>query len=84
MTHRGRELNEVEKYDRTMSSDEDEDVRGRGSIGANIVDAVHFGGGIAASAQNAAGKRCINLSFLSNLKVWVLFIKEFFFGYCTW
>uniref|UniRef100_A0A915Q771 VWFA domain-containing protein n=1 Tax=Setaria digitata TaxID=48799 RepID=A0A915Q771_9BILA len=48
LTHRGRELTEVEKYDRTLLSDEDEDndyENGRGSIDANIVAAAHFGGG---------------------------------------
>ncbi|KAK6102119.1 Nop14-like family protein [Brugia pahangi] len=58
LTHRGRELTEVEKYDRTMLSDEDDDeIRGGGSIGANIVAAVHFGGGNAASVENATSKR---------------------------
>lgn len=64
LTHKGQELTKVEKYDRTMLSDEDDDDEARrgGSIGANIVAAVHFGGGIAASAENAASKRLVDLS----------------------
>lgn len=60
LTHRGKELTEVEKYDRTMLSDEDDDYepRGGGSIGADIVSAVHFGGGIAAS-ENRSTKRLL-------------------------
>ncbi|KAL4003263.1 Nop14-like family protein [Acanthocheilonema viteae] len=59
LTHKGRELTEVEKYDRTMLSDEDDDdeVRGEGNIDADIVAAVHFGGGISASTENTAIRR---------------------------
>ncbi|EJW70763.1 hypothetical protein WUBG_18329, partial [Wuchereria bancrofti] len=55
LTHRGRELTEIEKYDRMILSDEDDDEArgGGGSIGANIVASVHFGGGNATSAENA-------------------------------
>uniref|UniRef100_A0A1I8E8U8 VWFA domain-containing protein n=1 Tax=Wuchereria bancrofti TaxID=6293 RepID=A0A1I8E8U8_WUCBA len=59
LTHRGRELTEIEKYDRMILSDEDDDEArgGGGSIGANIVASVHFGGGNATSAENATSKR---------------------------
>ncbi|KAM3723062.1 Nucleolar protein [Dirofilaria immitis] len=54
----GRELTDVKKYDRTILSDEDDDgERQGGNIGADIVAAVHFGGGIAASAENVSFKR---------------------------
>uniref|UniRef100_A0A8R1TNV0 Nucleolar protein 14 n=1 Tax=Onchocerca volvulus TaxID=6282 RepID=A0A8R1TNV0_ONCVO len=59
LTHKGRELTEVGKYDRIILSDEDDDddEREGGNIGANIVAAAHFGGGIASSAENAFIKR---------------------------
>ncbi|CAG9536163.1 unnamed protein product [Cercopithifilaria johnstoni] len=59
LTHRGRELTEVGRYDRTMLSDEDNDdeMRGGGNIDSNIVAAVHFGGGFEASTENTAIKR---------------------------
>uniref|UniRef100_A0A1I7VGJ0 Nucleolar protein 14 n=1 Tax=Loa loa TaxID=7209 RepID=A0A1I7VGJ0_LOALO len=59
LTHRGRELAKVEKYDRSMLSDEDDDdeARGGGSIGASTVAAIHFGGGVAAFTEDTASKR---------------------------
>uniref|UniRef100_A0A183DK35 DFRP_C domain-containing protein n=1 Tax=Gongylonema pulchrum TaxID=637853 RepID=A0A183DK35_9BILA len=46
LTHKGKALTEIEKYDHGMLSEEDDDDEGEmGDIGADVVAATHFGGG---------------------------------------
>uniref|UniRef100_A0A1I7XQ25 Nucleolar protein 14 n=1 Tax=Heterorhabditis bacteriophora TaxID=37862 RepID=A0A1I7XQ25_HETBA len=42
LTHGGEVLTSIQKYDRTIASDDEEDT---GNIGADVVKAAHFGGG---------------------------------------
>lgn len=61
----------MEKYDRTMLSDEDDSDEDRqtGSISANVVASVHFGGGTPASGENAVIKRLLQFEYLANLEI---------------
>ncbi|KAK5969013.1 Nucleolar protein 14, partial [Trichostrongylus colubriformis] len=42
LTHGGRALTDIQKYDKTIASDDDDDG---GNIGADVVKVAHFGGG---------------------------------------
>ncbi|PIO73250.1 hypothetical protein TELCIR_04786 [Teladorsagia circumcincta] len=43
LTHGGRALTDIQKYDKTIASDDEDD--GNGNIGADVVKVAHFGGG---------------------------------------
>ncbi|RCN39144.1 Nop14-like family protein [Ancylostoma caninum] len=49
LTHGGKALTTIQKYDKTLASDDEDDV---GNIGADVVKVAHFGGGDLDSATN--------------------------------
>ncbi|MFH4979198.1 hypothetical protein AB6A40_005907, partial [Gnathostoma spinigerum] len=49
LTHKGSTLTTIQKYDRTLDVDEDEE--NEGEIGADVVSVAHFGGGSAIEAD---------------------------------
>ncbi|RCN32097.1 hypothetical protein ANCCAN_22111, partial [Ancylostoma caninum] len=53
LTHGGKALTTIQKYDKTLASDDEDDV---GNIGADVVKVAHFGGGDLDSATNGGEK----------------------------
>ncbi|KAL6728106.1 hypothetical protein Aduo_009912 [Ancylostoma duodenale] len=53
LTHGGKALTTIQKYDKTLGSDDEDDV---GNIGADVVKVAHFGGGDLDSATNGGEK----------------------------
>lgn len=65
-------MTEIEKYDRAMPSDEDDDNE-EGNIGADVVATAHFGGGTISDTETAASKRLGNENSWKSME----FIREF-------
>ncbi|VDM67004.1 unnamed protein product, partial [Strongylus vulgaris] len=53
LTHGGRELTTIQKYDKIIASDDEDDT---GNIGADVVKAAHFGGGDLDSTRSSEKK----------------------------
>ncbi|KAK6740575.1 hypothetical protein RB195_008805 [Necator americanus] len=53
LTHGGKALTSIQKYDKTIASDDEDDV---GNIGADVVKVAHFGGGDLDSTTTAGEK----------------------------
>ncbi|CCD67942.2 Nucleolar protein 14 [Caenorhabditis elegans] len=65
LTHKGKALSDIEKYDKSMISDSDDDEE-PGNLGSNMVKVAHFGGG-EKTAEEHVREKISREDMISNL-----------------